>query len=276
MSRSNERLFLLSKPWHDVKLLFEEAYPGIKQEDEKMYEYTARRFPLKLNLQLFAADGGASGGASGEGSGGDGTGGSGGDGGAGNGEKTFTQAELDQLVQQRLSRAEKAAQKTLAKQLGFDSVEAMQAALKPKDKEQEKESGKLDPEEIDRLVDEKIKAREKEQNDKTFKRLLNAEVKVLANELGFADWEDAAALADLSAVKENDKGELEGVKEALEALAKKKPHLLKSKQGGGRIGADIGGGSPDDKKKRQEEIINLAKSRGTIGGQAVNDPWARK
>ncbi|MEK4117686.1 scaffolding protein [Paenibacillus sp. FSL W8-0919] len=241
-----------------------------------MHEYIARRFPLVLDLQLFAADSGASGGASGEGSGRDGAGGNGGDGDAGNGEKTFTQAELDQLVQQRLSRAEKAAQKTLAKQLGFDSVEAMQAALKPKDQEQEKEFGKLDPEEIDRLVDEKIKAREKEQSDKTFKRLLNAEVKVLANELGFADWEDAAVLADLSAVKENDKGELEGVKEALEELAKKKPHLLKAKSGSGRIGADIGGGSPDDKKKRQEEIINLAKNRGTIGGQAVNDPWARK
>lgn len=241
-----------------------------------MNEYIARRFPLKLNLQLFAADGGASGGT-GESGGGDGAGGSGGDGGgAGNGEKTFTQAELDQLVQQRLSRAEKAAQKALAKDLGFDSVEAMQAALKKDKGSDKKADGKLDPAEVSRLVDEQIKEREKEQNQKTFNRLLNAEVKVLANELGFADWEDARALADLSAVKENDKGELEGVKEALEALAKKKPHLLKSKQGGGRIGADIGSGTPDDKKKRQEEIINLAKNRGTIGGQSVNDPWARK
>lgn len=239
-----------------------------------MYEYIARRFPLKLNLQLFAADDGASGGAGGEGGGGDGAGGSGGDGGsAGNGEKTFTQAELDQHVQQRVARAEKAAQKALAKQLGFDSVEAMQAAVKPTEK-QDKE-GKLDPAEVDRLVDEKIKAREKEQNDKTFKRLLNAEVKVMANELGFADWEDAAALADLSAVKENDKGELEGVKEALEALAKKKPHLLKAKQGSGRIGANVPN-SQEQKQKKHEDIVNLAKSRGVIGGQTVNDPWARK
>lgn len=230
-----------------------------------MYEYIAKRLPLKLDLQLFAE-----GGAGGE------EGGAGGEGGSGsNGsEKTFTQAELDQHVQSRLSRAEKAAQKQLAKDLGFDSVEAMQAAIKPKEKEDKE--GKLDPAEVDRLVDEKIKAREKEQNDKTFKRLLNAEVKVMANELGFADWEDAAALADLSAVKENDKGELEGVKDALEALAKKKPHLLKATQGSGRIGANINSNSPEDKKKRHEEIANLAKNRGTIGGQAVNDPWARK
>lgn len=188
--------------------------------------------------------------------------------------KTFTQAELDAAVQSRLSRAEKAAQKTLAKDLGYESVEAMQAALKPKSKE--KEEGKLDPAEVSRLVDEQIKERQKEQNQKTFQRLLNAEVKVLANELGFADWEDARALADLNAVKENEKGELEGVKEALEALTKKKPHLLKSKQGGGRFGADISSSTPEDKKRRHEDIVNLAKSRGAVGGSsAVYDPWAR-
>ncbi|MPY20032.1 scaffolding protein [Paenibacillus glucanolyticus] len=230
-----------------------------------MHEYIAKHLPLKLDLQLFAE--GGEGGEEG------GTGGEGGSG-ASSSEKTFTQTELDQHVQSRLSRAEKAAQKQLAKDLGFDSVEAMQAALKPKDKDGKE--GKLDPAEVDRLVDEKIKAREKEQNDKTFKRLLNAEVKLMANELGFADWEDAAALADLSAVKENDKGDLEGVKEALEALSKKKPHLLKAKQGSGRFGADIHSSTPEDKKKRHEDIANLAKSRGAIGGQAVNDPWTKK
>lgn len=229
-----------------------------------MREYIAKRFPLTLDLQLFAE-----GGEGGEGGEGD-------DGGDGAGGKTFTQAELDAKVLSRVSRAEKAAKTALAKELGFDSVEAMQAALKKDKGSDKKDDGKLDPEEVSRLVEEQIKEREKEQNQKTFNRLLNAEVKVLANELGFADWEDALKLSNLSAVKENDKGELEGVKEALETLAKNKPHLLKTKQGGGRIGADIGGGAPGDKKKRQEEIINLAKSRGTISGQSINDPWARK
>lgn len=233
---------------------------------KKYIEKKTSRF--KLNLQHFA-EGGA------DGEGGEGGGGTGGSGGSdAGGGKTFTQAELDAAVQSRLSRAEKAAQKTLAKDLGYDSVEAMQAALKPKDKD--KETGKLDPAEVDRLVEDKIKAREKEQNDKTFKRLLTAEVKVLANELGFADWEDAFALADLTAAKEDDKGNLTGVKEALEELAKKKPHLLKAKQGGGKFGADISGGSADDKKKRREEIVKLAQSRGAVGGTAAHDPWAKK
>ncbi|MEI2395594.1 scaffolding protein [Paenibacillus phytohabitans] len=232
-----------------------------------MYTYISRRFPRFH--QLFAPDGGSGEGGAGGGEGG----GTGGEGGAAGEGKTFTQAELDAAVQSRLSRAEKAAQKTLAKDLGYDSVEAMQAALRPKDKE--KGDGKLDPAEVDRLVEDKIKAREKEQNDKTFKRLLNAEVKVLANELGFADWEDAAALSDLTAVKENDKGELEGVKEALEALAKKKPHLLKAKAGStGRFGATVPN-SPDQKKSALENIKKLAQNDSTATA-AANDPWAKK
>ncbi|OKP91854.1 scaffolding protein [Paenibacillus helianthi] len=185
--------------------------------------------------------------------------------------KTFTQAELDAKVQSRLSRAEKAANLALAKDFGYDSVEAMQTALKPKGKE--KEDGKLDPAEVSRLVDEQIKEREKEQNQKTFKRLLNAEVKVLANELGFVDWEDAT-LADLSAVKENEKGELEGVKEALEALAKKKPHLLKAKPTAGRFGANVLN-SPDQKNSALENIKKIAQNDRTATA-AANDPWAKK
>lgn len=228
-----------------------------------MYTYISRRFPRFH--QLFAPDGGG-------GEGGAGGGGTGGEGGTAGEGKTFTQAELDAAVQSRLSRAEKAAQKTLAKDLGYDSVEAMQTALKPKDKE--KGDGKLDPTEVDRLVEDKIKAREKEQNDKTFKRLLNVEVKVLANELEFADWEDAAALSDLTAVKENDKGELEGVKEALEALAKKKPHLLKAKTTARRFGANVPN-SQEHKKSALENIKKLAQNDSTATAGA-NDPWAKK
>lgn len=227
-------------------------------------EHKTSRF--KLDLQHFAE--GGDGGEEGEG-GDDGDGGDEGEG------KKFTQAELNAKIKSRVSRAEKSAQLSLAKDLGYDSVEAMQGALKLKDKDKNGD-GKLDPAEVDRLVEDKIKAREKEQNDKTFKRLLTAEVKVLASELGFADWEDASALADLTSVKENDKGELEGVKEALEALAKKKPHLLKAKQGSGRFGADISSSTPEDKKKRHEDIVNLAKSRGAVGGSStVHNPWAR-
>ncbi|MBB6676502.1 scaffolding protein [Cohnella lubricantis] len=152
--------------------------------------------------------------------------------------------------------------------------EAAAAASKSKSKGKDDEDA-LTMEDVEKRAKELLEASQKEQAEATFKRLLRAEVKVLANELGFADWEDAAALADLSKVKENDKGELEGVKEALQELLKKKPHLGKSK-GNGSFGADVrGGGSHDDKKKSLEKFANLAKQEGTHAA-APNDPWASK
>jgi hypothetical protein len=191
--------------------------------------------------------------------------------------KTFTQAELDAAVQSRLPRAEKAGQLALAKELGYDSVEAMQTALKPK----EKVENKTDPVDVDKIVEAKLK----EQNDKTFKRLLASEVKVVANELGFVDWEEAMAFADLSGAKEDTKGNIIAkedeagkvttVKEALEELLKRKPHLGKSKSGSGGFGATVGGSSAAGTKEAQEALIKQAQSRGVIPAQqTVNNPWA--
>lgn len=237
-----------------------------------MYETIARNYRLRLNLQLFAGDGGGSGGSGGDG--GDG----GNSGGAGGGEKTFTQAEVDAMMGQRLPRAEKAAQKALAKELGYDSVEAMQAALKKPEvggKGKDGEGATLSMEDVEKRAKELLDASQKEQKELTFKRLLRAEVKVLASELGFADWEDAAALADLSKVMETDKGELEGVKEALEELLKKKPHLGKQKSGSGAFGANLpAGGGGSDKKDRLEQMKKLAQEAGTAT-PAANDPWKR-
>lgn len=156
--------------------------------------------------------------------------------------------------------------------------DAAAAAAKVKGKDKDGDGKGIDPADVEKLLDERLKEREKEQNEKTFKRLLAAEVKVLASELGFADWEDAHALADLSKVKEDDKGNLSGVKEALEELLKKKPHLGKQKGGSGAFGANLpGGGGQDQKKKSREDIINLAKNRGSAGGdQAAHDPWKKQ
>lgn len=184
--------------------------------------------------------------------------------------KTHTQADIDKAVQDRLPRAEKAAQKALAVSLGFESVEAMQTALRPKDKPKDKD----EPVDVESLVEEKLKAREKEQNDKTFKRLITAEVRVLASELGFADWEDALALADMKDVKEDDKGSITGVKEALEELAKKKPHLVKAKPGS-KFGSDIPN-SQEQKKATLEAIKLQAQNRSNTVVAGARDPWERK
>lgn len=236
-----------------------------------MKDFLEQRFPLPMNLQLFAGDGGNDAGEDGADDGGD-------DGGQdlkgdGDKQKTFTQEELERHVKSRLDRAKKAGQQALAKELGFESVEAMKAALKPKNEGGKGDNKKVDPADIEKLLDERLK----EQAEKTFQRLLTAEVKIVANELGFADWEDALKLADLSGAKENDKGEIEGVKEALEKLAQAKPHLLKTKPTSGRFGADIRGGSSqqDERKKRIEHFAKLAQSRGSAP-DGVYDPWKPK
>ena len=176
-------------------------------------------------------------------------------------DKPFAEFKTQEDLNKRLTRAEKKGQKDLAISLGYYSVEDMLATQnKNKDK-------KADPIDVDALLEAKLK----EERDKTFKRLLNSEVKVLANDLGYADWEDAVALADLSAAKEDDKGNIVGVKEALEALAKKKPHLLKQK-GNGSFGAAIPKNGGGGTKKSLEDIKKLASTRGAQQTTAHN-PW---
>ncbi|KYC94373.1 hypothetical protein B4102_3594 [Heyndrickxia sporothermodurans] len=229
-----------------------------KEKEVKTFKATK---PLGFDLQFFSdgGDGGEGGDDSGEGGTGD--------------DEPFATFKSKDDLNKRLSRAEKKGQKALAEQLGFDSVEDMLAVLKKKEPEPSKGKGKdgkePGPVDVDALLESKLK----EEREKTFKRLVNSEVKVLANELGFADWEDALALADLSEVKEDDKGNIAGVKEALEALAKKKPHLLKQAKNGS-FGANIpNNGGNGGTQKTLEEIKKLAQNRGTTQTQAYN-PWA--
>lgn len=234
------------------------------KEKEVMKVEVKKPFLLSVgSLQTFAGEGGEGGeGGQGDGSGGDGS---------GSGEEAFATFKTQEDFNKRLSRAEKKGQKELAKSLGFESVEAMQDALKQKEPPATKagQGKEKDPDPVN--VDAVVEAKLKEERDKTFKRLINAEVKVLANELGFADWEDALALADLTEVKEDDKGNIVGVKEALEALSKKKPHLLKqTKQG--QFGASI----PNNQQRQKESLENIKKLATNRGTQqtAANNPWA--
>lgn len=223
----------------------------IKPETTKSFEYK----PLKLDLQFFAGDPDSDDDP---------------DGGKGE-DKPFAVFNSKEELDKRISRAEKAGQKALAKQLGFETVEGIQAALKKE--EQADQKGKEEKKDKAPDVDEIIDAKLKEERAKTFTRLLTSEVKVVAKELGFADYEDALKLADLSEVKENDKGEIEGVEEALKALSEKKPHLLEKKSTGG-FGADITKKNQSD-KDRLESIKKLAQSRGSQAQSSVNNPWKR-
>jgi hypothetical protein len=181
-------------------------------------------------------------------------------------DEPFATFKTQDDFNKRLSRAEKKGQKELAKTLGFDSVEDMQAALNKNKDNKDNKDKKDNPIDVDAVVESKLK----EERDKTFKRLVNSEVKLNANELGFADWEDALALADLSQVKEDEKGNIVGVKEALEDLGKKKPHLLKQ-SGNGSFGANV----PNNQQQQKEALDSMKKLAASRGNTQTNahNPW---
>lgn len=205
------------------------------------------KFLFPMNIQFFAGEGAGTGEGGGE----------------GNTPKTYTEEELKAKIKEERKAAAAEAVKKRFGDLADMDLEELKAAVELKRKSDENKK-KTDGEgegapNVDAIIEEKLKA----ERQATFKRLVTAEVKLQANELGFADWEDALALANLSEVKEDEKGNITGVKEALEELVKKKPHLLKQQKPKGGFGADI----PNNKQqqgKSKEELIKLAQNRGVV------------
>lgn len=72
---------------------------------------------------------------------------------------------------------------------------------------------------------EKAKKRIEEMESKTYRRIVDAEVKLVASKLKLRDREDVK-LADLSGVSIDENGEVVGVEEALSALKDRKPYLF--------------------------------------------------
>ena len=81
-------------------------------------------------------------------------------------------------------------------------------------------------------------------------RLIAAEVKTASIELKIVDPDAALALMDKSKIKVDDKGNVIGVKEALDALTKAKPYLVGKATGA--WGDKQGGGAGDQATARDE------------------------
>lgn len=157
----------------------------------------------------------------------------------------------------RMERATRSQLEAMAKDLGFDSVDAMKAAAKAKKEADDKNKSDLEKEKEAR---EKAEREKKDALEAANARLINADIKVFAAQAGFADPSDAVALVDRTDIKVDDAtGEVTGAKEAVEALAKAKPHLLgKGAGGGGNIGGSAnpgsGGGGSDEAGKYGAEL----------------------
>ncbi|MTI83446.1 MAG: hypothetical protein FH756_05950 [Firmicutes bacterium] len=148
----------------------------------------------------------------------------------------------------------------MAKELGFENADALKDAAKAKKEADEKAKSELDREKA---------AREKAENEKKTAleaantRLINAEIKVFATQAGFVDPADAVALVDRSSLEVDDKGNVNGAKEAVDALAKAKPHLVGTGKPGGSPGNPGNPGRQDggDGNKGGEFGKKLAEKR---------------
>ncbi len=122
-------------------------------------------------------------------------------------------------------------------------VEQLKAALKAANKEAADRRKRLEALEADEAKRKEAELSEVEKADQRAKAaeakaldlekrwrdgMLRSAVTVEASKLQFYDPEDAYHLADLSALTVSDDGAVTGVEEALKALVKAKPHLVKS------------------------------------------------
>lgn len=125
-------------------------------------------------------------------------------------EKTFTQAEFNRHLKQRLDEER-------AKYADYDDLKKKAEALEAANKS-----------ELEKAIEKanRLEARQKEMEAQTRERVITAEAKQIAATLGFSKPEKAIKLADLSQVTYGEDGTVSGVKEALEALAADMPELL--------------------------------------------------
>lgn len=142
-----------------------------------------------------------------------------------------------------------------AKSLGFESVAEMEAEIKAAREKADQEKSELDKA---RDAAAKAEADRKAALEQANARLIRAEVKVVATDLGIVDPDAAYALMDMSGVAVADDGSVTGVKASLEALMKDKPYL-KGPTGTTRSGADFSSGNSGAMQRNpwKKETLNL-------------------
>lgn len=167
----------------------------------------------------------------------------GGQGGGQGEQKTFTQEELNRVVEDRLARERGKFRdyedlKKKAKQYDDAETARLSETEKLQKRVTELETAKTD-------LENAAKARDLEINE----RLIRAEVRGVAATMQFISPEDAYSLADLAGVTVAEDGSIKGVQAALEKLAKAKPYLVGAGTGaGGTPNRNKTQGKADDKK----------------------------
>lgn len=161
-------------------------------------------------------------------------------------EKTFTQAELNDIVQGRLSKKEKA----IADELGMTVEEAKKQLQAKKDKDE------ADKSEIQKLT-EKMEAMEKqakEAQDNANRMKRESQIKDKATELNFNDPTDAITFLDQSKFEYDDSGNITNAEKLLTELAEAKKYLIKQVPTFQNPANPGGGKKPLDENERLRKL----------------------
>ncbi|MFS0562615.1 phage scaffolding protein [Terribacillus sp. 179-K 1B1 HS] len=179
--------------------------------------------------------------------------------------KTFTQAELDEIIAKRLER-EKGKKKELEDKL---------AKLAEYEKAEE-ERRKAEMSEVERLQAEYEEAQKKLQEyeesskqakEQAEKRIIETEIKSIARSLNANDPDDVLALIDRSNITIDENGNVTGVNEVLSAFKEAKPFYFKQP-----IGADAAGGSNPGKNPSANELTAKEKELAEAKEAAKSNP----
>lgn len=167
----------------------------------------------------------------------------------GEGQRTFTQQELEAILADRLSRE---------REKFADYAELKEAASQWREHQEAQKT------ELERMQGQlaDLQAERDRAQQMANDRLIEAALVAEANRRGFANVEDAIALADYSAITITDDGRVEGAGEVVKSLADSRPYLIGKRQAPG-LDAGAGGGERATETVRltAEEIETARKMR---------------
>ncbi|MRX54693.1 scaffolding protein [Bacillus idriensis] len=180
-------------------------------------------------------------------------------------EKTFTQAELDDILAKRLKREKEKAAELDEKLKRLEEYEKAEAERK-KAEMSEAERLKAEKEEASKRAEEATE-QAKKAGEAANARIINTEIRSIARSLNANDPSDVLALLDKSVIEIDSDGNVNGVEEAVKILKEAKPWMFKQS-----IGADASGGSNPPKNPGASELSVKEKELADIQEQARKNP----
>lgn len=174
-------------------------------------------------------------------------------------EAKFTQADLDRILKERLDREKAKTKEALSKLAELEQAKARLAELEQANLSEEEKRQQHVATLEQKLADAEAKA--SEALTRANGRLVLAAVLTSATEAGFLNPADAYSLLDPNSVQVDDDGNVTGAADAVAALAKAKPYLLRAKTAP-NINAAPAGATPTDLPRLTPEQEKIARRQG--------------